>query len=243
MATAAKNLRTGQSVWQARREGPTVTHGPLAADLETDVLVLGAGITGALIANALASSRLEVALIDKRGLAKGSTTASTALVQYEIDTPLTKLVRKLGKEKAMRAWRRSRLAVDALAARSWRTHVPRVVRRNSLYLAGNVLDKDALIREHETRLSTGVASRYLNRAALNTRYGIRREAALMGFDNLVTRSPPDHACPLAGGCRQQGEDFRPGRCVRYPTEEQRRHGDGAQWPQHSLPPPDFRDRL
>ena len=54
MATAAKNLRTGQSVWQARR-GPTVTHGPLAADLETDVLVIGAGITGAMIADALSA--------------------------------------------------------------------------------------------------------------------------------------------------------------------------------------------
>ena len=81
------------------------------------MLVMGAGITGALIADALARTGLKVAVVDKRGLAKGSTMASTALVQYEIDTPLITLTRKIGKEKAVRAWRRSRLAVEALAAR------------------------------------------------------------------------------------------------------------------------------
>ena len=89
----------------------------LARDIKTDVLVIGAGITGALIADALTSAGVEVAVVDKRGLAKGSTVASTALVQYEIDTPLITLTRKIGKEKAVRAWRRSRLAVEALAAR------------------------------------------------------------------------------------------------------------------------------
>ena len=66
--------------------------------------------------------RMKVAVVDKRGLARGSTMASTALVQYEIDTPLITLTRKIGKEKAVRAWRRSRLAVEALAARlgSWK---------------------------------------------------------------------------------------------------------------------------
>ena len=82
------------------------------------MLVIGAGITGAMIADALAPPGVKVAVVDKRGLAKGSTIASTALVQYEIDTPLIMLARKIGKEKAGRAWRRSRLAVEALAAGS-----------------------------------------------------------------------------------------------------------------------------
>jgi glycine/D-amino acid oxidase-like deaminating enzyme len=54
---------------------------------------MGAGITGAIIADALARTGLKVAVVDKRGLAKGSTLASTALVQHEIDTPLITLTR------------------------------------------------------------------------------------------------------------------------------------------------------
>jgi len=57
----------------------------LRNDIRTDVLIIGAGITGAMVADALASYGWKVTLADRRGPAKGSTTASTALIQYEID--------------------------------------------------------------------------------------------------------------------------------------------------------------
>ena len=184
VVTKPKNLRTGRSIWECQRAS-SVPHGPLVRDVETDVLVIGAGITGAMIADALDTSGLKVVIVDKRGPAKGSTTASTALVQYEIDTPLTKLSRKIGEADAVRAWRRSRLAVDALAARLGELNVPDVVRRDSLYLAGNVLDKDELAREHDARRAADLASRYLDRRSLHARFGIARDAALLGYGNIL----------------------------------------------------------
>lgn len=146
---------------------------------------MGAGITGALIADALATAGLDVAVVDKRGLAKGSTAASTALVQYEIDTPLITLTRKIGKERAVRAWRRSRLAVEALAARLGELGVPDVARRNSLFLAGDVLGKKELRREHDARRAGGLPSRFLDCNTLKDEFAIARSAALMGYGNLV----------------------------------------------------------
>ena len=102
MVTSPKDLRTGRSIWQGRR-ARLAPHGPLRRDLETDVLIIGAGITGAMIADNLSASGLKVAIADKRGPARGSTTASTAMVLYEIDTPLIKLARKIGKIDAARA--------------------------------------------------------------------------------------------------------------------------------------------
>jgi hypothetical protein len=89
--------------------------------------------------------------------------ASTALVQYEIDTPLITLTRKIGKEKAVRAWRRSRLAVEARGARFQELNFPDVARRDSLYLAGNVLGPQALACEHGARRAAGLPSRFLDR--------------------------------------------------------------------------------
>jgi len=183
VTTTSRNLRTGHSIWEGRIGG--VHHTPLKRDLETDVLVVGAGITGAMIADALASEGLKVAMVDRRGPAKGSTSASTALVQYEIDTPLTTLARKIGKENAVRAWRRSRLAVDAVAARLKELDVADVVQRGSLYLAGNMLDRDGLEREHTARRAAGLASRFLDRRALRERFGIARSAALLGYGNFA----------------------------------------------------------
>jgi glycine/D-amino acid oxidase-like deaminating enzyme len=184
VATKGKDLRSGRSVWEGRR-APLVAHARLSRDITTDVLVMGAGITGAVIADALATAGMKVAVVDKRGLAGGSTVASTALVQYEIDTPLIRLTRKIGKEKAIRAWRRSRLAVEALAARLQELSVADVVRRNSLYLAGNVLGREELEREHEARRAAGLPSRFLHRKALRDQFGIARAAAIMGYGNLV----------------------------------------------------------
>jgi glycine/D-amino acid oxidase-like deaminating enzyme len=161
-----------------------VAYGPLARDFTTDVLVIGAGITGAAIADGLASIGIKVAVVDKRGLARGSTVASTALVQYEIDTPLITLTRKIGKENAIRAWRRSRLAVEALATRLQQLGFADVARRDSLYLSGNVLGPAELTREHEARRSAGLPSRFLTRKRLSEEYGIPR-AAIMSYGNLV----------------------------------------------------------
>ena len=221
-----------------------MTHGPLAADLETDVLVIGAGITGAMIADVLSASGLDVAIVDKRGLAKGSTTASTALVQYEIDAPLTKLGRKIGKEKAVRAWRRSRLAVDALAARLGELASPGVLRRNSLYLAGNILDKDALAREHEARRAAGLASLYLDRKAVFARFGIRREAALLGFGTLVLDPRRPALALLRAAVANGARIFAPVEItIAVDPQANGRHSHRTQRQEHSLPQPCFRDRL
>ncbi len=184
MATTRRNLRTGHPIWAARR-APSVKHQRLARDIKTDVLVIGARITGAMIADALTSAGLDVAVADRRGLAKGSTVASTALVQYEIDTPLIMLTRKIGKANAVRAWRRSRLAVEALAARFDELKLTDVARRNSLYLAGNTLGRNALEREHEARKAAGLPSRFLDRKSLRDEFRIARAAALVSHGNLV----------------------------------------------------------
>jgi glycine/D-amino acid oxidase-like deaminating enzyme len=184
MATDGRDLRTGRPVWSGRK-APRVRSSKLLRDQETDVLVIGAGITGAMLADRLAREGARVTIVDRRGAARGSTAASTALTQYEIDTPLIRLTRMIGKEKAVRAWRRSRLAVESLAARFGELRVADVQRRDSLYLAGNVLDADELVREGEARAASGLPSRFLGRKALFEEFGIRRQAALMGYGNLV----------------------------------------------------------
>ncbi len=107
------DLRSGRPVWYAYR-APRVASQPLVRDEKADVVVVGMGISGAMIAEALSAEGLSVVAIDRRGPLRGSTPATTALVQFEIDQPLTKLSLIIGKEKAERAWIRSRLAVDGL---------------------------------------------------------------------------------------------------------------------------------
>jgi glycine/D-amino acid oxidase-like deaminating enzyme len=188
MISQYRNLRTGVPVWKGRRATPVETE-RLDRDLTTDVLVVGAGITGALTAQALAADGIKVVIADRRGPAEGATIASTALLQYEIDTPLTILTRKIGADKAARAWRRSRLAVDSIADLVAELGVADVARRDTLYLAGNVLDAKGLERESAARRTIGIDSYTLGRAALADTFGVRANAALQSHGSL-TIDPP-----------------------------------------------------
>jgi glycine/D-amino acid oxidase-like deaminating enzyme len=183
-ATHHRHLRDGQSIWQARRLA-ALPHRRLRRDLKVDALVVGAGISGILVADALSDAGLDVALVDRRGAIRGSTPASTALLQYELDTPLSLLARRIGRGKAERIWRRSKLAVDALRERTLRLGIDADIEdRQSLYLSGDVLDADGLREEAEARRQAGFETCFLPPREVVATYGIARRAALLGGGNL-----------------------------------------------------------
>lgn len=179
------DLRTGKPVWMAYR-APSVPAAKLARDVKTDVLVVGMGISGAMIAESLSSEGFGVIAIDRRGAMIGSTPATTALVQYEIDQPLTVLSEKIGKGKAETAWRRSRLAVANLSARVDELDIACAkAPRPSLLVAGNVLGSGALREEAEARRSAGLYAAYLTAGDLQDRFAIDRDGAILSPDNLA----------------------------------------------------------
>ena len=179
------DLRTGRPVWMAYR-APSVPVGQLVRDVKCDVLVVGMGISGAMMTEALTGDGRDVVMIDRRGPLLGSTPATTALVQYEIDTPLSRLKVKIGRSDAERAWRRSRLAVMNLKAHIEALDIAcDLAPRPTLYLAGNELSGRALEEETDARRDAGLLSRYLTAKPLREEFGIDRDGAILSHDNLA----------------------------------------------------------
>lgn len=184
MITLPKDLRTGKPVWSAYRV-PRLPVSVLVKDTHADVVVIGAGISGAMIAQELAEAGLSVIILDRRGPMKGSTFATTALLQYEIDTPLVELAGKIGAEKAMGAWRRSKLGLESLVAKICYLDIPCGLKRvDALYLAGDKLDAAALKQERVARNLIGLQTGYLTQNMLRERYGLARRAALHSCDSV-----------------------------------------------------------
>jgi glycine/D-amino acid oxidase-like deaminating enzyme len=183
--TRKMDLRTGRPVWNAYR-APQVPVERLTRDVKTDVLVIGMGISGAMLAESLTSAGHKVVAIDRRGPVRGSTPATTALVQFEIDQPLTALAGQIGADRAARAWRRSRLAVFNLKGRIEALGLRcALAPRRSVYLAGSVLTGAALRAEAEARRAAGISARYLTASELRADYGIARAGAIVSHDNLA----------------------------------------------------------
>jgi glycine/D-amino acid oxidase-like deaminating enzyme len=139
--TRKRDLRDGKTVWTAYCV-PSVMGRRLRRSVSTDVVIVGAGISGAMIAQSLTEAGLRPLVIDRRRAALlGSTAASTALLQFELDTPLTTLTKVVGRVKAEQVWTASRDAVNELRTRTRRLGIDaHLVTRPSLYLAGNVLE-------------------------------------------------------------------------------------------------------
>ena len=177
-ATLKKDLRTGRSLW-ADGYGLGVPVRPLTASISVDVAIVGAGISGAFMAHELSRDH-SVAVLDRRPPLMGSTVASTALLQWEIDLPLTALSEKVGAAKAKRAYLRSRSAVDALKRIVAEERIVCGLKgKGTLYLAGDEYGHRALETEAEARAAIGLESRYIGPAALREQFGVDRTGAIL----------------------------------------------------------------
>lgn len=210
-ATLQRNLRTGTPVW-LRRGGVRVASAPLAENLKVDVVVVGAGVSGALVTDALLRAGKSVAVLDRRGSVKGSTPASTALLQFDIDQPLIHLTQKLGRERAVQAYWRSATAVDFLRGRIADLGLRCAFReRQSVYLPGNVLNVKELKREATARTEVGLRSRFIGAAELRAMTGIERPGAVLSSG----AGEVDPVALVAGLWRSA---LARGACIYAPTE-------------------------
>jgi glycine/D-amino acid oxidase-like deaminating enzyme len=178
-APVTKELRDGRSLWADSPVRRVRTRKLIRAD-HFDIVIVGAGISGALVALRLAEAGHDVGVVDKRSPGSGSTVASTAMIQFELDTPFVELSDKIGAANAKRAWLRSRRAVSDLGDLIER-HDLRVdwMERQALYLAGDTVGFRGLREEAAARQKLGLPSHFLTKAELADRFGIDRTGAIL----------------------------------------------------------------
>lgn len=92
-------LHKGSNFWHASTD--KVNYYPqLETDIETDVCIVGAGMSGALIANSLAKEGFKVVIIDKGQPGYGSSNGNTGIIQYNSDRSLADFIKIEGEQKA-----------------------------------------------------------------------------------------------------------------------------------------------
>jgi glycine/D-amino acid oxidase-like deaminating enzyme len=152
---------------------------PFTEDIRCDVLIVGCGITGSLMAEELTRQGLDVVIVDREPPGHGSTAASTSMLLWEIDRSLHELTGLYGYERAVRAYRASFEAVDGLKALVQRLNLPCEMRdKDSLYLAAGDSAKD-LIEEHALRQRAGLPGTFLDHRMLLGQFDIARAGALV----------------------------------------------------------------
>jgi glycine/D-amino acid oxidase-like deaminating enzyme len=216
--TERHDLRSGSAPWDDG--SPDNAPSESLPGRTVDVAICGAGIMGAMLAERLSAAGLEVALVDRRPPGHGSTSASTALILWEMDVPLTTLSRKVGTDEAARRWRRVRRAINALWERFDREKIPSDrVACPSLYIDGDLLDGDGLRAEAELRVRHDMPSVFLTADAIAERFGIAPRPGIVSTDSFEA-NPLKLTLSLLHAARNRGAT------VSYPVDALRLAHDG-----------------
>ncbi|MBR0908213.1 FAD-dependent oxidoreductase [Bradyrhizobium liaoningense] len=187
---------------------------PIAESFRCEVLIIGAGITGALVAERLTRQGRQVVIIDRELPSLGSTVASTAMLLWEIDRPSFELAQLYGFERAIRCYRASHHAAQGLVSLVAHHAIACQMRpRLSLYLA--VDDSPRLIQEeYALRSRADLPSLYLDHGALLKRFGMTRAGALLSRD-AADADPVQLTHGLLDISRQRGARLLKANAVAY----------------------------
>lgn len=178
MLTPKKDLRDGLPLW-AEDFRDSLPKQNLLQDITVDVAIIGSGISAAFVAEELSGRGFSVAIFDRRVPMMGSTAATTALLQYELDVPLSHLDKDIGFDQAARAWQRSFSSLQRLVEKTNDLGISCNLREeSSLYLSGNVLPPDELRAEGDIRSRANLQSKFIPAEQLKSHFGLEAEAAL-----------------------------------------------------------------
>jgi glycine/D-amino acid oxidase-like deaminating enzyme len=144
-------LKSNEPFWLVKN-GIINSYPSLRENIETEILIVGGGITGSLIAHQCIADGHKTVLIDRREIGHGSTSATTSMLQYEIDLPLYQLIDLIGEEAAVESYRACYKSIDDL-----QKIVKQIKsdcgfkKKESLYFAAFQKDVNWLKKEFEAR--------------------------------------------------------------------------------------------
>ncbi|EQB92100.1 FAD-binding oxidoreductase [Elizabethkingia anophelis] len=168
------DLKSNEPFWLIK-DGLIQSFPSLMEDKTCDVLIVGGGITGSLIAHQCIKDGYNTILIDKREIANGSTSATTSMLQYEIDIPLYKLSEMIGDEGAIASYKACSDSIDTIEDIVKQIHTRAgYKKKKSLYFAARKKDVQWLQKEFEARRNAGFDVKWLSADSILKQYGIEK---------------------------------------------------------------------
>ncbi len=148
-------LTNGNVFWTKKNEIKN-TYSYLTKDIYCDVLIVGGGIAGAITAYYLSKEGMNIVVVEKNIIGYGTTSASTAILDYSVDIDLYKLEKALGVHSAKRVYE---LCLEAISDIE---NIEKEIgkksdfrKRDSLYYTNKLMQRSSMIKEYETRKKAG----------------------------------------------------------------------------------------
>jgi glycine/D-amino acid oxidase-like deaminating enzyme len=181
------DLKAGYPFWLVK-SGLPFDYPALSTNKKTDVVILGGGISGALVSWKLIQEGIGCVVLDGRSIGLGSSCASTSLLQYEIDTPLNELQHKVGLDHAVRSYHLCRKSINQLGAIAKKIGLNDFTFKKSLYYAAHKNDLSLLKDEFLIRKENGFDVKFLGAEQIKRNFGFFSSGAILSEDGAETNA-------------------------------------------------------
>ncbi|WP_050181608.1 NAD(P)/FAD-dependent oxidoreductase [Domibacillus robiginosus] len=174
------DLKSGNVYWPDTFKGAP-TYPTLENEIECDVVIVGAGISGACTAYELRNSGLKIVLVEKRNVAGGSSSANTGLLQFANDQLLHEGIQSFGERAAVDHYWRCFHAIRRLQYEiaPFLPVDPELNMRSSLFFASSKEDKEVVQKEYAALKKAGFDVKYIKEEEMGQWVPFKRPAAII----------------------------------------------------------------
>ena len=128
----------------------------LVEDKESEVIIVGGGVTGAILGYYFSKNGISSVLLEKGRIAHGSTSITTALLQYELDEMLNSLLQYTSYENIITSYKLDLKALDEIKEFiKVNGNECNYVERDCLLYTDKKLEEKELYEEYKARKSNG----------------------------------------------------------------------------------------
>lgn len=135
----------------------------LTKDVETDVIIVGGGVTGSILGYYFSKEGIDTVILEKSRIAHGSTSITTSLLQYELDSNLMALTENVSLDHAINSYKLGVKALDEIEKfiKEYGNKCDYIKRDTLLYTAKK-LEIEELYQEYKLRKENGFNVKFIN---------------------------------------------------------------------------------
>lgn len=183
------NLVSGDTIW-TKVNKINYKYIYLSDDMECDVAIIGAGVTGAICAYYFTQAGIKTVVFDRNIIGFESTSASTSILQYEVDYMLSVLREMIGFEKALKAFKLCEKAVyDIQEIINGLDDKSEFTRRESLFYSSRPAEYKSIKKEYELRKENGFDVEFLDRKTAQEKFSFPIEAGILSRSGAAEIDP------------------------------------------------------
>jgi len=187
-----------QSYWNKTAEKEA--YPPLERDLETDILIIGGGITGVTCAYCLAKKGLRPVLIEAGDLCDGTTGNTTGKVTIQHGIIYSGIAKKYGDEAASLYAESQNSALNFVKEVVSREKIDCQLAHNTAYVYASTIDDRALVeKEYETARRLGIDAELIMKPGFPA-----GNFGMLGFKNQLVFHPVRYVTALARAAVAKG---------------------------------------